>query len=115
MKFKILVTTFVALMMSFYGTQVLAGRADKSNSGKGNTVAVCHFTGNSDGPAFLIDVPGNAVNGHLRHGDNLSLDGSCDGDGPSKEQLDCENQIDPFGTWTWIDEGCVLVPFPRPE
>ena len=29
MKFKILVTTFVALMMSFYGTQVLAGRDGK--------------------------------------------------------------------------------------
>jgi len=34
MKFKILVTTFVALMMSFYGTQVLAGRDGKGNRKK---------------------------------------------------------------------------------
>jgi len=69
MKFKILLTTIVAIAMSFYGTQVLAGRDGSGKQGKGITTAVCHFTGNSEDYAFLIDVPENSVKAHLRHGD----------------------------------------------
>lgn len=99
MKFKILVTTFVALMMSFYGTQVLAGRDGKGNGGKDNTVNVCHVTGNSDGKTFLISVPEKALKGHKAHGDEVAIGGSCVGDEPSDAELVCLALGDDKAKW----------------
>jgi hypothetical protein len=81
MKFKILLTTIVAIAMSFYGTQVLAGRDGNGEKGKGITMDVCHVTGDSRDFAFLISVPLSALKAHLDHGDHEpDSQGSCEDD-----------------------------------
>jgi hypothetical protein len=116
MKFRILVTTFVALMMSFYGTQVLAGRGGNGNGGKDNTVDVCHNTGNSDDYAFLISVPGNATSGHLAHGDFLAIDGGCgnEPERPDADQLNSSGVCEGWGCF-WYNNECNQLPPGGPE
>lgn len=105
MKFKILVTTFVALMMSFYGTQVLAGRDGKGNGGKGNTVNVCHVTGNSD--VFLISVPSNAENAHLGHGDYSPYLASCaNSEPPTADEISDPIECEYYGYYWWRNNQC---------
>ena len=101
MKFKILVATLVAIVMSFYGTQVLAGRDAKGNGGKDNTVNVCHVTKNSRDFAFLISVPASAVKAHTGHGDVLAVNNSCERE-KSDAEITCELLIGVGLAIEWI-------------
>jgi len=112
MKYKILINTLVAMLMSLYGTQTLADRDGNGKQGKGITVAVCHFPGNSDAPAFLIDVPANSLKGHFRHGDYEADLGSCtnDPEPPDPSEIDTKDECEFYG-YIWEADKCYPVPF----
>ena len=73
MKFKALITTLVAVVLAFSGSQVLAGKGGNANE-KADKVAVKHFPPNSnaskDGQDYIIiEVSGAALAAHIGHGD----------------------------------------------
>ena len=63
---------------------------------KADKVDVCHV--DDEGNIQKINVNGNALAGHLGHGDTLPVEGSCDVTEPSITVISSDFTVFPFGT-----------------